>query len=161
MKLILGIIFVAVFGLFLQKERDISGFLNKKKQSKELSQYMASLGKAPDEVYKSTDSYYESYYNKGISFNFDYQDRLVAVFVYSNLADDYKAYQEKLPKGLDLNLTRKEIETKFGTPDYQGEASSKKTSWVIYRSKGFGVTYNGLPADSSAKIKEITFQLYN
>jgi len=120
-----------------------------------------SLGNAPDDVYKLTDSYYESYYDKGISFNFDYQDRLVAVFVYSNLADDYKAYQEKLPKGLDLNLTRKEIETKFGLPEYKGEYDSKKTSWVIYRSKGFGVKYNGLEADSLAKIKEITFQHYN
>ncbi|RIJ37266.1 hypothetical protein [Pontibacter oryzae] len=148
------------FTFTLKDEDNISRFLNRKKKDKELKQFMHSFGAAPDKVYKSTDSYYEEYHRKGISFNFDYDNKLVAIFLYSNLSEDYKNYEGKLPYGLSFDLTRKDVEERFGSPEYNGESDYKNTSWVIYRSKGFGLTYNGLESDSVARISEIAFQLY-
>jgi hypothetical protein len=148
-------------GLFYQPALDLATYLKKNKNDPELKQFRQGLDKAPDEIYQSTDTYYENYHKQGISLNFNNSDTLVAIFVFSPLSEDYAAYRGALPYGLNFTMTRREVEEKFGVPEYTGVLDDTNKSWVVYRNKKFGITYNSPPADTASQIVEITFQPYN
>ena len=62
------------------------------------------------------------------------------VFLYTNGTDGFSAYKGKVPYGLSLGDTRRQVEARLGPPAKTGGAPIINF-WVDYPSKFLGITY--------------------
>jgi hypothetical protein len=101
-------------------------------------------------------TYYE-FKGEGISLQFNKSDVLTTIFAYTDKADGFGPYAGKLPYGITLQLTRREVESKLGPPERSGGGTINY--WSDYTSKGIGFTYNSMDVNNlDAKIYTINFK---
>jgi hypothetical protein len=131
----------------------LSSMLGKGIDSAEIKTSLSSLG--TPQINKSSAGDYYSFQAEGVSLKFDTQNKLDAIFYYSEGADGFQQYKGDLPLGLTFQLTRKEIESILGPPDNSGGGATN--IWTYYSSKGIGITYNTTQSDDlEARIHYIS-----
>ena len=101
-------------------------------------------------------TYYE-FKGEGISLQFNKSDVLTTIFAYTEKADGFAQYAGRLPYGITLQLTRRQVESKLGPPERSGGGTINY--WSDYTSKGIGFTYNSMDVNNlEAKIYTINFK---
>ncbi len=133
--------------------------------SAEIKTWLSSLGTPEIDKTSSGDNY--SFKSEGVYLQFNTQDKLDAIFLYSEGVGGFQQYKGDLPFGLTFQLTRKEVENILGPPDgsdndYDVPAISKTNIFANYSSKDISITYNTKQSnDLEARIYQILIRAHH
>ena len=147
MSQLLAVILMLLFTGCGQKNDTVflSSMIGKNIRGDEIQGWLSKVEDTP-EIGKYDDSFYYSFKQKGVSLRFDTTETLTNIFLYSEGADGYRQYQGKLPYNLSFLLNRQEIENMLDKPEKSG-GEGVINYWVVYTSKGVGITYNTKQTD--------------
>jgi hypothetical protein len=143
----------------------LSSMLGQGIDSAEIKTWLSSLGTPEIDKTSAGDNY--SFKSEGVYLQFNTQDKLDAIFLYSEGVGGFQQYKGDLPFGLTFQLTRKEVENILGPPDgsdndYDVPAISKTNIFANYSSKDIGITYNTKESnDLEARIYQILIRAHH
>lgn len=107
--------------------------------------------------YKSSECYYYMFNSKGYDLMMSNGDTIMTVFVFAEGADNHKQYSGELPFGLQMKMTREEVEKLLGVPETTG-GSGVIPYYSSWDATGVGITYESLDTlDLTTKIHHISF----
>src|ERR1035437_2897307 len=139
---LLTLLFISSFCKSPKEKEGLQRFVGMNINSKEVKEYINTLGTKPDTV-KFSQSYYYTFKAKGIDFAMTSSDTITSVFLYSEGSDEYTRFKGDIPYNLQFSDTRKIVEQKLGKPDDAG-AGGVVNNYSGWNSKGIQITYSSL-----------------
>jgi hypothetical protein len=111
---------------------------------------------AKPEITQSESWYTYDYKSKGIRLRFDKGNgNLLAIFLFSELTQDYRQYRGEMPYNLSFDDTRIEVEKKLGEPGSTEEGKPYINTTSQWFDKGLNVTY--MTKDINDMMTKISF----
>jgi outer membrane protein assembly factor BamE (lipoprotein component of BamABCDE complex) len=138
-----------------------TSYIGKSSADPDVKRYMEQLGN-DGQIIKYDES--SQFINKkaGVILNFDNQDKVASVMYTSSkifMGQSFNQYQGDMPSGLNFNMTREQVEKKFGTPA-QTSNNDRDDFWAMYAinngNDAIYISYNTKSAEyMSATISDI------
>lgn len=120
---------------------------------KEFNEYFEN-----QEIYLFEDSFYLESKRKGISLTFDLNLYLSAIHLYSQGYDAYSQYQGELPKKINFDMNKSEVENILGGYDNSSGGNGKEiANWIKFKLNSFDMHFQFTNTDKISLITLFNF----
>jgi hypothetical protein len=154
-KIIIAALAISLFAGCIQQNTKIENLVGLGISSDDVQKFLDELEAKPEISQNEFWNTYD-YKSKGIRLRFDKGNgNLLAIFLFSELTQDYRQYRGQMPYNLSFDDTRIEVEKKLGEPGSTEEGKPYINTTSQWFDKGLNVTY--MTKDINDMMTKISF----